>query len=308
MTDSPTRTGDGPGPAPWDAIEEAFSKLGDETRLRIILELARISNASGGGLSFSELRDRVGVKDSGRFNYHLDKLKGTFLEHRDGEYVARYPARAVTSSVAAGTFGSAESGDRKVAEHDKRCYGCGEQLQLKYEDHTLWTACPDCGLMDGYPAPPGAHSDRSLDELWAAVSERGLAMLNLARQGICIECWGPMAAEYPNEELASERVPGYDDDRDRVFVTLDCEHCPNGRFSPLRSVVGTHPDIVSFVTDDGGSRRQAIRALNPGGSADVETTLHATDPATATLNIESDGEKLTVTVDENCAVEEFDYR
>jgi DNA-binding transcriptional ArsR family regulator len=76
-----------------DLPEEVFSALGDETRLRILLELAAVANERGvgAGLSFSELRQRVGVEDSGRFNYHLDTLSGGFITKRDGQYVPLGP-------------------------------------------------------------------------------------------------------------------------------------------------------------------------------------------------------------------------
>jgi DNA-binding HxlR family transcriptional regulator len=53
---------------------EAFEVLGNEIRTAMVLELA-----DAGPLSFSELRERVGVTDSGRFNYHLEKLVGRFV-------------------------------------------------------------------------------------------------------------------------------------------------------------------------------------------------------------------------------------
>jgi DNA-binding HxlR family transcriptional regulator len=53
---------------------EAFEVLGNGIRTAMVLELA-----DAGPLSFSELRERVGVTDSGRFNYHLEKLVGRFV-------------------------------------------------------------------------------------------------------------------------------------------------------------------------------------------------------------------------------------
>jgi DNA-binding transcriptional ArsR family regulator len=40
-----------------------------------------------GGLRFSTLRSRVGVTDSGRFNYHLNRLRETLVRKVDGRYV-----------------------------------------------------------------------------------------------------------------------------------------------------------------------------------------------------------------------------
>lgn len=65
------------------------SLLADETRIRILRELyaARPSDEARDGLQFSTLRRRVGVADSGRFNYHLDQLTDELVTKTDGRYV-----------------------------------------------------------------------------------------------------------------------------------------------------------------------------------------------------------------------------
>lgn len=64
------------------------SLLADETRIQILRELyaVRVSDQDSSGLSFSTLRRRVGVSDSGRFNYHLKELSGQLVRKVDGEY------------------------------------------------------------------------------------------------------------------------------------------------------------------------------------------------------------------------------
>lgn len=62
-----------------------FDLLSDETRLEIVTALDRARRDSDAdGLRFSTLRERVGAVDSGRFNYHLRKLRGT-LVRKDGD-------------------------------------------------------------------------------------------------------------------------------------------------------------------------------------------------------------------------------
>lgn len=65
-----------------------YALLADETRLGIVLELydARTSNTEPDGLTFSVLRCRVGVEDSGRFNYHLDQLTGALVRKVEDRY------------------------------------------------------------------------------------------------------------------------------------------------------------------------------------------------------------------------------
>lgn len=61
---------------------DALSVLGDETRMAILRELADAEDA----LPFSELRRRVGISDTGRFNYHLGKLCEYFVRDTDEGY------------------------------------------------------------------------------------------------------------------------------------------------------------------------------------------------------------------------------
>lgn len=62
--------------------EEVYSLLANAMRVEIVLVLGE----ADGALAFSVLRERVGVRDSGGFNYHLQRLVGTFVERADDGY------------------------------------------------------------------------------------------------------------------------------------------------------------------------------------------------------------------------------
>lgn len=73
-------------PTEPDAIREdgieALELLANEHRLAILRTLAD----ADGPLAFSELRKRIGMRDTGRFNYHLSELQGRFVRQHDGRY------------------------------------------------------------------------------------------------------------------------------------------------------------------------------------------------------------------------------
>lgn len=72
------------GGADVDADPAAtFSLLADETRLALVRELAAADDPVG----FADLCSRVGLSDTGRFNYHLGKLRGTMVEKTPSGYV-----------------------------------------------------------------------------------------------------------------------------------------------------------------------------------------------------------------------------
>ncbi|WP_435063310.1 DUF7347 domain-containing protein [Halobaculum sp. EA56] len=119
--------GSGPGAIARDAAD-ALSALASEHRIAIIRELA----AADGPLSFSELRGRVGMRDTGRFNYHLGELRGRFVRERDGGYVLGHAGERVVlaaadldaEGAAALAEGWASDGDDGDGSDD--CPVCGE--------------------------------------------------------------------------------------------------------------------------------------------------------------------------------------
>lgn len=80
--------------------DEAFAALGNETRIAILLAL----EGRGDALSYSELKRQVGVYDSGRFNYHLDRLLGHFVDGTSDGYRLRDVGRRAAWAVEAETF------------------------------------------------------------------------------------------------------------------------------------------------------------------------------------------------------------
>lgn len=78
------------------AATETFTLLSDETRVGIVRALDESDRTPR---RFSELRAAVGVRDGGRFNYHLEKLRGRLVEKRDDGYVLTDEGERVASLV-----------------------------------------------------------------------------------------------------------------------------------------------------------------------------------------------------------------
>lgn len=87
------------------APHEAFAVLGNETRLAIVLALEGTDDP----IAYSELKRQVGVYDSGRFNYHLERLLDHFVERTEGGYRPRVVGTRVARAVTAGTFATRRS-------------------------------------------------------------------------------------------------------------------------------------------------------------------------------------------------------
>ena len=75
-----------------------FDLLGDDTRFRIVQVLHAADD--GGPVPFSRLRERVDVEDSGRFNYHLNRLQGVLVVKSEDGYALTGTGRAFAALVA----------------------------------------------------------------------------------------------------------------------------------------------------------------------------------------------------------------
>lgn len=103
-----------------DEAADALAALADETRLAILRELAD----ADAPLSFSTLRERVGVRDTGRFNYHLTELCGYFVRDVDGGYELGYAGDRV---VAAADGAAGDPTTVRPAGDDEECPVCGDR-------------------------------------------------------------------------------------------------------------------------------------------------------------------------------------
>jgi hypothetical protein len=92
---------------------DALAVLGNEIRMAILRELADADDA----LSFTELRERVGIRDSGKFNYHLSKLCAYFVRETDLGYELGHAGSRVISA--------AGHDDRMDTDTDECCPVCG---------------------------------------------------------------------------------------------------------------------------------------------------------------------------------------
>lgn len=152
----------------WHPPEEAFSILGNETRMGILQALWDDDR-----LSFSELRERVGAADSGNFNYHLNRLADHFIRRTEEGYELRYGGEQVIRAVLMGSI--TEDPNLRPVEIDAKCPYCGSAVEMRYEDDRLMVRCTCCdGIVSGeYPVgtymsynfPPAGLRGRTPEEV-----------------------------------------------------------------------------------------------------------------------------------------------
>lgn len=220
------------------APAEAFSVVGNETRLEILEALWEAPNRP---VSFSDLRRRVGMRDSAQFNYHLSKLTGQFVKKSDDGYAFRHAGEAVIRAVLSGTLN--EDPEMDPFSVEGTCVECDAGLQARYADETLTVACPSCGRNHGqYAFPPGGLDDRTRAEVMDAFNQRVRHLSCLCADGVCPECNGRMKTTI----MHPEDFHGLD-----VRVNHDCQRCQHRVSSSVGLVLLDDAEVVSFYRDHG---------------------------------------------------------
>ncbi|WP_435179660.1 winged helix-turn-helix domain-containing protein [Halorussus sp. AFM4] len=277
---------------------EAFGLVADETRMTVLRALAEAPYEEYEGvLSFSELRDRAGIRDSGKFNYHLQQLVGRFVRERDGGYSLTYPGDLLYRTVVSGFF--TDETDAGDVEPESGCLDCGSALDVRYEDARLRIACPDCDReFQDVPFPPTAVENWGDDELLRAFDQWSRHNIMLFNRGVCKWCAGPMPGEF--RRVDSDTLTG--EDESAVFVARSCENCRGFMFTTPGENVLYHPAVVSFfhargvdVTDRPLWELAFVSATDP-------VTVRSEDPWRVEVTVACDGDELRVVLDEDVAV------
>ena len=99
---------------------DALTVLGNETRVAIPRELADAENA----LSFTDLRERVGIRDTGKFNYNLTKLCSCFVRETEGGYELGHAGTRVIDATTP-RDDSASGDDPEAIDESDTCPVCG---------------------------------------------------------------------------------------------------------------------------------------------------------------------------------------
>ncbi|WP_440008359.1 winged helix-turn-helix domain-containing protein [Halomicrococcus sp. SG-WS-1] len=303
---------------------EAFSVLGNETRLAILLALweAYEPFEAENTVAFAELRKRVGMRDGSQFNYHLTQLVGHFVRHTDDGYELRRAGHKLVQSVIAGA--GLDNPELDPTEVDRACPVCGAPTVVTYHDEWLFHVCTECegrfgnrdqfpeGTLAGVNLNPAVVTDRKPEELLNAAFVRGTWNLQSAVEGVCAECSGPMEGWlHVCDDHGAEGVCPNCDRRYEVMARFRCPVCKaSGEYVPSCSwLVMHHPAVIAFYADhgvplqyddDSGSFQPRYRDVDP--KEDIDFELITTDPPRVRVTFQHEGAELELTLDENVNV------
>lgn len=275
--------------------EEAFAALSDETRVDILRALWEVEDRQA---TFSELREAVGVADSGQFNYHLDKLVGRFVRKTEDGYELTLAGLHVNGAIRAGAYTMAGTID--PVEIDQPCPSCGGTRTFRYEDETARIDCVDCAFTLSSPIPPGVFADYDRETAPAVASRYFRTIVGQVSNGFCWYCDGPVELTVRSLAASTEAdVP--EELTDLPFAHFECERCGAEITGDLGSTLVDHPAVGGFYFDHGVDVRDrpfhTFNALDPDRSE-----IRQRDPFRASVTFSVDGDSLTLVVDEDCDV------
>jgi DNA-binding transcriptional ArsR family regulator len=112
---------------------DAFGALSDPLRVNILQTLAAHHRETEDGefIGFAELRRRVDVRDSGRFRYHVERLRGRFVEKTGEGYRLTYAGVEVVAAILMGTY--TEQVSKGPEDLDSVCFVCDEPAMATYD-------------------------------------------------------------------------------------------------------------------------------------------------------------------------------
>ncbi|MFB6189496.1 MAG: hypothetical protein ABEI57_06400 [Halapricum sp.] len=275
---------------------DVFDLVGNEIRADVIETLQDAYRDGDRSLSYATLQSRVGIRDSGRFNYHLQRLVGRFVAKNGSDYALTYAGRKVASAIAAGTYNARTT----VAPEpvDGTCYACGESsLTVSYSGEQFRITCEACGEeVVHMPFPPGAVEGRDATELQRAFDRWARAWNALAAAGVCPECGGPATATLARD--AGELTIGNVD----VRAVVDCTRCWMRGYLPVGCLLLEHPAVAAFYWRHGRDVRAAGIWEHEWALAESFQTVVDDDPYVLELAVPLDAAELRVTVDDSLRV------
>lgn len=306
-----------PGDTPFTP-DEAFAVLGNETRIAIVQTLAEADKP----VSFSELRDRVGVSDSGQFNYHLNKLVGHFVTKSDEHYELLSAGQRVIEAVLSGAI--TDTSELAPTRTEVPCHHCGSAITVSFRQESVAMSCPNCagtygqsssssrdvheeqledGYLGGHRFPPAGILGRSPSEILNASRTRGVLEKLATACGLCPRCAAPVeqSTSVCDSHDARDGLCDQCDSLHQVTYRAACTNCPYEKGGALVNQLFEKTNLLAFLTSHGlnpiRSPPQFIRVLQ-----NAEEEVLSTDPFEARFTFTIDRDTLSLTVDENLEV------
>lgn len=309
---------------------EAFSLLSNETRLAILLALWEAYEPfpndtweprGGNAVPFSELRGRVGVSDSGQFNYHLGKLQGHFIEQTPDGYQLLPAGQKFVETVIGGA--GLEEPRLDPTEIDLACFICGAPTAITYQNQRLYLVCTACdggydlgenhpsSVLNGYPAAPNVLRDRSPEGIYSAVQTLAMYQFAIRTGGVCPNCSGRLDSSI---DACQDHEPGDDapcsscNRQSMAVARYVCTACKRTNLAPLPTLAYLHPVGSAIAWKHGieiGYGSWNPETFSWLSDFEYEQELIKTEPPQVRVTLRHETDEIQLTFDESQEIVEL---
>lgn len=306
---------------------EAFSVLGNETRLAILLALWEAYEpfaedptdyTKGNEVTFTELRERVGMRDPGQFHYHLEKLIGRFVRKIDDGYELHPAGNRIVRTV----IGSAgfEKESFPTSEINLDCQYCDAPTAITYQNYRLYHVCTECegrydledkhpsGVINAWRSKQAILSHRAAETILLAGFTEVYLQYALQIGGICPWCSGRVDHSFhicDAHDAAGDSPCPACGRRYEVAVRLVCTVCKATNITQIEVVpyISRHPAVAEFYREHGVEHDYTrfdleFLSLFKTYVREVETELLSTKPLQVQFTIPLENGEHQLLVDE----------
>lgn len=290
--------------------EDAFAQLGNETRIGILRALYDSWREAGFGidyaLPFTDIQERVGAEDSGRFNYHLQQLTGLFVRGTDEGYIFTHEGWRIVRTMQDLTEAAEQPGtaaDYRHRENESTCYRCGHgTLEARYVNEWVWLDCPACGQhVCDVEAPPAVMDIDDTAAFVAALDQRNRRRSKLMTDGVCPDCFGNAERSIESHAWGPEEFCRY---------VHYCEICDRRFLPPLGWYVFDRPFVQNFYREHGVDLSEQpyweVGTLTNGPNEFED--VHSRDPWRLAVRFQANDAELHVVLAEDGSVVEVSRR
>jgi hypothetical protein len=293
-------------------LHEAFDLVANETRFDILRALWDVQKEGTDGVAFSRLREQVGMRDSGQFNYHLDKLVGRFVRNGEDGYRLTHAGRQVVGAAASGVYTEAETTAVEPMVVGE-CAECGGRLEASYGSGVAEIECLDCELVvtDGLAAPPIIVATHDEADLPDAFSRHLKARVETMNQGFCPLCRGGVdrsLTRFTEHEAAVKSETENDEDgpfEDVLDVLYTCRACGFEAHGVVGTALASEPVVTAFLFDHGIDVSDTL-VWEFDWLYDFDAEITSEDPPRVEATLDVDGGRLLLTLDGNLDVREYE--
>lgn len=292
-----------------DDPEEVFTLLSSDIRVEILQTLWEVDDA----VSFSELHRAVDIRDSGQFNYHLNKLVERFVRKTPDGYELTQAGKSINGAIEAGSYTLETTFEPIELEHT--CSLCDGTRTLAYDDETVHIECESCEVSYHFVVPPGVFAGYTREEIPQVASRYLHTGFHQIQSGFCWFCEGrtrPTVEIEDGPEVADRDEPTSDesgengDNGEEVpVVRYECDRCGHTATSGLSLETLNHPTVQSFHYEHGINVRDTPLWEFPVLDLD-HLGVRSRQPLRASVTYSVGDESLTLVLNEDAEVVEIE--